>query len=300
MNDKVLITGATGLLGVDLVAVLKNDYLVTGVSTANFDIQDYDEVAAFCERIKPDIVLHAAAWADVDGCEEQKDKAVSVNAIGAKNIALACRSIDARMIYYSTDYVFDGTKGSAYTEDDKPNPINNYGRSKLEGEQYVLNTLDDATIMRISWLYGTVRDCFVASVIGAGLEQFRARQKNEEYQILKIIVDQFSCPTWTVDIANQTKVIIEKSVTGIIHAASVGQTSRFKLAGDIFGELSREVEMEPVKGADFFTQTPRPKRTDLENGRLNKLGLSVMRNHMEAMREFLKVYMKDFGKSKSK
>ena len=161
MNDKILITGATGLLGVDLMAVLKQDYRAMGVSTANFDIWDYDKVASFLDRMKPDIVLHAAAWANVDGCEEQKDKAVAINAVGTKNIALACKNVGARMIYYSTDYVFDGAKGSAYTEDDKPNPINNYGRSKLEGEKYVLEILDDAAIIRISWLYGTAKECIV-------------------------------------------------------------------------------------------------------------------------------------------
>ena len=293
MNDKILITGATGLLGVDLMAVLKQDYRAMGVSTANFDIWDYDKVASFLDRMKPDIVLHAAAWANVDGCEEQKDKAVAINAVGTKNIALACKNVGARMIYYSTDYVFDGAKGSAYTEDDKPNPINNYGRSKLEGEKYVLEILDDAAIIRISWLYGTAKECFVIGVIRAGLEQFRARQKNEKYETIKVIGDQFSCPTWTIDVADQTKIIIEKKVTGIVHAASIGQISRYKLAEHIFEELSWDIKMESCKGADFPMKAPRPQRTDLENGRLNKLGISVMRSYQEAVREFLMVHKEE-------
>ncbi len=293
MNDKILITGATGLLGVDLMAVLKQDYRAMGVATANFDIQNYDETASFLDRMKPEVVLHAAAWADVDGCEEQKEKAFAVNAIGTKNIATVCKNIGAKMIFYSTDYVFDGTKGSAYTEDDKPNPINNYGRSKLEGEQHVLDILDNAAIMRISWLYGTAKDCFVTSVIHSALTQHRAKLKNEPYEVLKVVGDQFSCPTWTVDIADQTKVIIEKKLTGIIHAASIGQASKYKLSENIFEELSWDIEMNLVKRSDVPMKAKRPERTDLENKRLNELGLSEMRSYKEAIREFLMVHKED-------
>ena len=293
MNDKILVTGATGLLGVDLMAVLKQDYRAMGVATAQFDIQNYDESAAFMDRMKPEVVLHAAAWADVDGCEEQKDKAYAVNAIGTKNIATVCKNIGAKLIYYSTDYVFDGTKGSAYTEDDKPNPINNYGHSKLEGEQYVLDILDDAIIMRISWLYGTAKDCFVTSVIHEALMQHRAKLKEEPSEVLKVVGDQFSCPTWTVDIADQTKVLIEKKASGIIHAASIGQVSRYKLSENIFEELAWDIEMDMVKCSDFPVKAPRPVRTDLENKRLNELGLSQMRSYKEAIREFLMVHKED-------
>jgi len=293
VSDKILITGATGLLGVDLMAVLKQDYRAMGVSTADFDIRAYDEAVSLFDRMKPNIVLHAAAWADVDGCEEQKDKAVAINAVGTKNIALACKNVGARMIYYSTDYVFDGKKGSPYTEDDTPNPINNYGQSKLKGENYVLDILDNAAVMRISWLYGTAKKCFITGLIQAGLKQFRARQKNEEYLILKAVGDQFSCPTWTVDIADQTRVIIENDVTGIIHTASIGPVSRYKLAEHIFEELSWDIEIESCRAADFPSKAPRPQRTDLENSRLNKLGLSVMRSYQEAIREFLMVYKEE-------
>lgn len=290
MNDKILITGATGLLGADLVTVLKQDYRAMGVSTANFDIRNYDEINSFFDRMKPEIVIHAAAWADVDACEDHKDDAFAINAEGTKNVAQACKNVGARMIYYSTDYVFDGKKESAYTEDDKPNPINNYGRSKLEGEQHVLDILENAAVMRISWLYGTAKECFVTGVIKAGLEQFRARQKEEKYETLNIVCDQFSCPTWTVDVADQTKVVIENKITGIVHAASIGQVSKYKLAENIFEELSWDIEMEAVKGTDFPAKAVRPARTELENGKLNKLGFSVMRSYKEAVREFLMVH----------
>ena len=290
MNDKILITGATGLLGTDLLAAMKQDYRAMGVSSANLDIRDLKEINKLFERMRPEIVLHAAAWADVDGCEKNKDDAFSINAEATKKIALACKDIGAKLIYYSTDYVFDGTKGALYTEDDKPNPINIYGQSKLQGEESVLDILDDAVIMRISWLYGTAKECFVTGVIKAGLEQYRARQKNEPYKPLKVVSDQCSCPTWTVDVADQTRVIIEKDITGIIHAAGYGEISRYKLAEHIFEELSWDIEMESGQMADFKMKAPRPKRSGLENSRLHQLNLSIMRDYQEAVREFLMVH----------
>jgi len=290
VNEKILITGSTGLLGIDLMAVLKRDYRVMGVSTANFDIRDKAQIDEFLGRMRPDIVLHAAAWADVDGCESDKEKAMAVNAEGAGNIAKACKENGARMIYYSTDYVFDGLKGSLYTESDKPNPINVYGLSKLKGEEYILNALNDATIMRISWLYGTAKDCFVTGIIKSGLDQFRAKQAKEPYNKIKVVSDQSSCPTWTVDIADQTRVIMEENITGIIHAVSYGALSRYELAQHIFEELSWDIEMEPCRLSDFQMRAPRPPHSGLANSRLDKMGKSVMRDYQETMREFLMIH----------
>jgi len=290
LNDKILITGATGLLGTDLLTAMKQDYRAMGVSSANFDIRDQKEINKLFERMRPEIVLHAAAWADVDGCEKNKENAFAINAEATKNIALACKDIGAKLIYYSTDYVFDGTKGALYTEDDTPNPINIYGQSKLKGEEFVLDILDNATIMRISWLYGTAKECFVTGVIKAGLEQYRARQKNEPSEPIKVVSDQYSCPTWTVDVADQTRAIIEKDITGLIHAADYGEISRYKLAEHIFEELSWDIEMESGQMADFEMKAPRPKRSGLENSHLHQLNLSVMRDYQEAVREFLMVH----------
>jgi len=293
VNEKILVTGATGLLGTDLVAVLKPDYRVMGVSSVNFDIQDKLSVNDFIGRMKPDYVLHAAAWADVDGCEREKEKAFALNAEAAANIANACKGSGSHLIYYSTDYVFDGTKGALYTEEDKTNPVNVYGRSKLKGEEYVRDISDNATIMRISWLFGTAKDCFVTGVIKSGLAQYRARQKKEPYETIKIVSDQYSCPTWTVDVADQTRAVIEDKITGLIHAVSYGELSRYQLAGHIFEELSWEIEMEPCRMSDFKMKAPRPKRSGLSNSRLDSLGKSVMRDYQEAVRDFLMVFKEE-------
>jgi dTDP-4-dehydrorhamnose reductase len=293
VNDKILITGATGLLGLDLTARLKRDYRALGVSTKNFDILDYDEVNSFLDRMRPDIVLHAAAWADVDACEKDKKKAMAVNASATRNIALGCARIGARMMYYSTDYVFDGRKDSPYGENDLPQPVNVYGLSKLEGEQSVLKALDNAVVMRISWLFGTGKDCFVTGLIKAGLEQIRAKRDNLPYEPIKIVSDQTSTPTWTVDIAEQTAKIIESDLTGVIHVASHGAASRVKLAEDIFEELSWDIDLAPCLSTEFPLRAPRPLQTPLECTRINELNLNLMRHYQEAIREFLMVYKDD-------
>ena len=125
------------------------------------------------------------------------------------------------------------------------------------------------------------------------MEQIRARQQGLPFDVIRAVSDQFSCPTWTVDIADQTQEIIEKKVSGVLHAAAIGELSRFKLAEHIFEELSWEVEMEPCKATDFPMKAPRPGRTPLENKRLNELGISIMRDYQESVREFLMVHKEE-------
>lgn len=290
MNEKILVTGGTGLLGTDLVKFLKTDYRPLGASRQLFDITDHDQTAAFFQRMQPDIVLHAAAWADVDGCEEDREKAVRVNVNGTANVARACREIGARLIYYSTDYVFDGDKETPYTEDDPTNPINHYGQTKLDGEKAVRETLDNHVIMRISWLFGDTRDCFVTRTFQQGREQLDAKNRGEATEPIKIISDQVSCPTWTADIVEQTARIIESDLTGTVHAVSENQTSRFKLAENIFEELSWDIDLHEVATADFGFKAARPKYSALANRRLTDLNLKSMRDWREAIREFLMVY----------
>ena len=290
MNEKVLITGGTGLLGTDLALILKHSYRTMPVSSVQFDIRKYDDIISFFKNSQPGIVLHAAAWADVDACEKDKEKAMAINADGAGNIARACKKIGARMIYYSTDYVFDGQKGAFYVETDETNPVNIYGLSKLEGEKRVLDILDDAAVMRISWLFGTARDNFVTRTLKDGRDKFQAKLKGEKVEPIQVIHDQKSCPTWTIDIADQTKAIIENKLSGIIHAASTNEASRYDLADMIFEEVAWDLELQPMKMSDYNFVAPRPPRTPLENKRLNDSGLSVMRDYREALREFLMVY----------
>lgn len=293
MHEKVLITGATGLLGTDLVSGLKGQFRALGVNSSNFDIRDYDAVLDFFKRMQPEVVLHSAAMVEVDGCETDPETANAVNVTGTENVAKACKEIGSRLVYYSTDYVFDGTKGSPYSEEDQTNPINVYGKTKLMGERKALDILDNACVMRISWLYGAARENFVTRMLRESRERYRALLKDEKIEPLKIVSDQFSSPTWSLDIADQTVKVIENNVSGIIHAVSENYCSRFSLAEYIFEEISWDLPMEPVKASAFGFKAPRPLNTPLENKRLNGMNLSVMRDYREALREFLGVYHGD-------
>ncbi len=290
MHEKILITGATGMLGKELVTLLKKQYRAMGVSSAQFDIRDAGAVKEFLGKMRPDIVIHAAAMVNVDGCETDPETARAVNAVGTENVARACADIGCRMIYYSTDYVFDGTKGSAYHEEDATNPINVYGKTKLEGENRALGILENLCIMRISWLYGAARENFVTRTLTEGRKRYRAMLKGEKIEPLAIVSDQYSCPTWTFDIAEQTVNIIENNITGVIHAASENACSRFSLAEYIFEEISWDLPLKPIPVASYGFKAPRPLKTQLENHRLNELNLSIMRDYREAVREFLGMY----------
>jgi len=293
VHEKVLITGASGLLGSELMIQLKGLYRALGVNSSSFDICDYEAMLDFFKRMQPEVVLHAAAMVDVDGCEKDPKRANEINVAGTENVARACREIGARLIYYSTDYVFDGTKGMPYSEEDQTNPINVYGRTKLMGEHKALDLLDNACVMRISWLYGAARDNFVTKVLRESRERYRASLKGEKIEPLKIVSDQFSSPTWTLDIADQTGKIIEGKITGIVHAVSENYCSRFSLAEYIFEEISWDLPIEPVKATNYGFKAPRPLNTPLENKRLNEMNASVMRDYREAIREFLGVYHGD-------
>lgn len=290
MNEKVLITGSGGLLGSELLNQMKALYRPLGVGSAQLDIRDSKAVSKFLQRMQPEYVLHAAALADVDRCQEDPETARAVNDLGTGNIAKACKEIGAKLIYYSTDYVFDGTKGTPYTEDDPTGPINVYGETKLAGEKKVLDLLDNACVMRISWLFGTAKENFLTKTLREARKRYRESLDGTKIEPLAVVSDQVSSPTWTLDIADQTRRIMKEKTAGIIHAVSENQCSRFSLAEYIFEEISWDLPLKPVKSSEYNLVAPRPLYTPLENRRLNEAGISIMRDYREAVREFLGVY----------
>ena len=175
-RNKILITGSSGMLGVDLSKELKEDYDVSGSDVVrrsssvvrNFyegDITDKENISKILADVKPGIVIHSAAYTDVDGCELNKDRAYKINFEGTKNIAYACKEAETILIYISTDFVFDGKKKSPYTEEDKPNPLSIYGDSKLKGEDFIRKELKKYFILRTSWLYGRCGKNFVDTIL---------------------------------------------------------------------------------------------------------------------------------------
>ncbi len=286
-KKKILITGCRGLLGSELLDYFSNDFIVKGIDLPDLDICDFEPIKEFFESFQPSIVCHTAAYTDVDQAENEKEKVEAVNIIGAENIARACSSVNAKLIYYSTDYVFNGEKKKPYIEDDIPDPLNVYGQSKLEGERLVTSILDNYLIIRTSWLYGFKGKSFVRSIIKKGYEQIRAVQRGEIITPLSIVDDQTGNPTWTYDLVKQTKVMIENDLNGLYHCSSIGETSWYELAENIFEMLNMKILMKPCKAKDYPHIARRPAYSSLENKRLNDTGSNNMRDWKVALSEFL-------------
>ena len=212
---KILILGANGMLGRDLATVFPGARLC---AHKDLDITDEAAVRAYILDAKPDLVINAAAYTNVDGCEDDRETAFAVNGDAPGYIAAACREVGARLVHYSTDYVFDGSK-TEYVESDEPNPINVYGASKLRGEQNIARCMDDYRIIRTSWLFGRHGKNFVETI----------RQLSRTNETVRVVTDQVGKPTYTVDLARKTAEIIE-CPPGIYHVTNDGVCSWYEFA----------------------------------------------------------------------
>ncbi|MGE5607225.1 MAG: dTDP-4-dehydrorhamnose reductase [Bacteroidota bacterium] len=274
---RILVTGADGQLGKELTKRLQGtDFLA--VDIGDMDIIDQPATLKVVKSYQPDAVIHGAAYTNVDQAETDRQNAYRVNAIGTQNVAAACLACGAKMVYVSTDYVFDGTLGRAYTEFDQPNPQSVYGKSKLAGEVLAKHILNRLFIVRTSWLYGDGNN-FVRAMLRLGAE-------NPE---LKVVNDQHGCPTSTVDLANAILQLVETEHYGIFHAANTGVTTWFDFAKKIF-ELSGydRVRVLPQTTAEFNRPAPRPAYSPLENLMLELAIGNVMRPWEEALKEYIK------------
>ena len=288
MPDRMLITGGTGLLGADLAVFFSSRYKVFSAGSKDFDIRDIDQIRRSFNDFQPDYVLHAAAIADVDKCEKDKRAAMEINAVGTGNIARACRECEVFLVYYSTDYVFDGTKGSPYIERDTPNPVNYYGLSKWEGEKRLSDLSDHAVILRIAWLYGNSEKSFIRRLIERGNRQIRDRINGEKMEQIKVVTDQIGTPTYTMDVARQTEAILRSRLKGLFHCTAEGHASRLDLAEYLYEKLNMEVELTSCRREDFEWKAPRPENTSLENLGLKNNGINVMPEFRAAIDSYLK------------
>lgn len=277
---KVLIFGADGMLGTDLVRVLKQQHQVVESLEKDLDITDNDKVKGLISSLGPDLVINAAAYTDVDGCEEYKEKAFAVNANGPKNLARSCSNNNIRMIHFSTDYVFDGNKESPYTEEDDTNPINVYGASKLEGETNIRTYLEDHVIIRTQWLYGRNGKNFVNTM----LKLFEKRSE------LKVVSDQYGSPTYTLDLANAVRVMTDEDVpAGIYNVCNNGYCSWFEFTCDIADKVeNRGISIIPVTTKEFTRPAKRPMNSRLDQSKFNKTVGHQVRNWKEALKSFLR------------
>ncbi len=247
-----LVTGAGGMLGTDLVAVLTScGESVTGLDRASLDVTDAAAVTDAIGRGQPDVVVNCAAWTAVDDAEACEEQALAVNAGGAANLAAGCAALGARLVQVSTDYVFAGDAGRPYAEDDVPAPRTAYGRTKLAGERAVLDRLPEAGyVVRTAWLYGTHGPSFVRTMI----------KLESQRPTVDVVDDQHGQPTWTADVAGQIIALVRSTaVPGVYHATSSGQTTWFGLAREVFGLLGADpVRVRPIPSSAMPRPAPRP------------------------------------------
>ena len=252
---KVLLTGANGMLGQDLSPILEDvGAFVIETSEESMDITDSALVSEVLKQVHPDLVIHCAAYTNVDKAEEEPDKAELVNVTGTENVAKICAELDIPIVYISTDYVFDGTKSTPYTPEDTPNPQNVYGRTKLGGEEMVKKYCKKYYIVRTSWLYGHYGKNFVETMLNL------ASSGSE----IKVVDDQTGCPTWTVELANGILKLLSKPY-GIYHICGSGQTSWYGFAKEIFKSMNMDVNLKPCTTEEFPRPAKRPKYSVMDN-----------------------------------
>lgn len=294
MGDKVLITGAAGQLGSALSAELAEDFLVVAATREECDVTDLAATMNFVRRHEPTVIINCAAYTDVDGCEAQPERAFAVNALGARNVAIAAREVGAKVVHISTDYVFDGEKRGSYVEWDAPRPINVYGQSKLLGERYVKEQIHRFFILRTAWLYGMKGQNFVKTML-------RLAREGQE---IRVVCDVRGTPTYAGDLARQIKVLLATDCYGTYHCSSQGSCTWYEFAVEIFESVGfvkerrtkggvtvisnasngREIVVKPIPSEEFPQPARRPVNSVLDNYFLRLQGLDVMPDWAESLR----------------
>ena len=266
----LLVTGAKGMLGQDLCPILEDaGYEVIETDVDTLDITNAEQVNQVLKDKMPEVVIHCAAYTNVDKAEEDLKTAELINVTGTENIADACGKLGITMVYISTDYVFDGTKDSPYTPQDKPNPINNYGMTKYEGEEAVRSFCEKHYIARTSWLYGHHGKNFVETMLSL-------KDKEE----LKVVDDQIGCPTWTVELANGILKLLDSKPYGTYHVCGSGHTTWYGFAKEIFKLSGLEVNLKPCTTDEFPRAAKRPAFSIMENE-------GICRNWQFALKDYL-------------
>jgi len=273
----ILVTGAKGMLGRELCAVLEEKHNVTAADIDEFDITDLSATMAFMKRAKPKIVIHAAAMTQVDDCENQPDKAMDINAIGTGTVASCATERKAAMVYFSTDYVFDGTKTIPYTEDDQPNPLNVYGKSKLAGEQSVRTVCPRSWILRTAWLYGESGHNFVKTIL-------RLAQERRE---LRVVNDQTGSPTWARDLAATVAAMVGEPKYGTYHVTNSGECSWYEFATEIVRVAGLDCEVVPIPTSEYPLPAKRPAYSVLSSAAVESAYGIKMRHWRDALAAFM-------------
>jgi dTDP-4-dehydrorhamnose reductase len=261
---KVMIIGATGLLGKALLREWSGDEVV-GLGSKDVDIRDASRVREVVDRAHPDCIVLAAAYTDVDGCESHPDLAFAVNRDGPVNVAEAAQRIGAKLLFLSSDYVFDGKNTSPYETQNVRNPQSVYGRSKAEAEVRLLEVLPECCIARTSWLFGTGGKCFPDTFLKLAASR----------PALDVVNDQRGCPTYSADLARAIIGLCRNQAGGIVHVTNAGNCSWFEFAGEIVKSARLATEVRPVSSQQMARPAPRPAYSVLSPESLQRYGIAM-------------------------
>jgi dTDP-4-dehydrorhamnose reductase len=275
---RVIVTGADGQLGTDLVSVLKQKHEVFGLNRSQLDITNYDMCEQLLSSIRPDVIIHCAAYTAVDMAESDSDKAYLVNANGTRNIALSAEKVGAKVCYISTDYVFDGSNATPYTEQAPTNPRSVYGKSKRDGELFIQTICSDYYIVRTSWVFGLHGNNFVKTMLKLAHDR----------DIIRVVGDQYGSPTYTLDLSYFLLELISTDKYGIYHVTNSGSCSWYEFATAIFEESDKLTSIESCSTSEFPRPAPRPQYSVLNNMSIRTNGFIVLRHWREALINFLK------------
>jgi len=274
---RILIFGATGLLGKELLREWSGDSVI-GLGSRDADLCDAARVAAVIQEHPPDWIVLAAAYTDVDGCESNHEKAFAVNRDGALNVARAAKQAGARLIFLSSDYVFDGTKRTPYQIDDPRNPQSVYGRSKAEAETGLLQSMPAACIVRTSWLFGNGGKCFPDTILKLAATR----------PALDVVNDQRGCPTYAVDLARAIIQLCRQDARGVVHVTNAGDCTWYEFAGEIVRGSNLATAVRPASSEQMRRPAPRPAYSVLSAASLLNFGV-----HMPSWQDALRRYLRE-------
>ncbi len=272
---RVMIFGATGLLGKALVRAWRDDQ-ITGLGSRDGDIRDQEQLQSLVRRTQPDWVVLAAAYTDVDGCEINSELAFAVNGRGAANVARAAAGAGARLLFLSTDYVFDGMSVTPYEVSDRRAPRSVYGKSKAAAEEQLEQILPESCIVRTSWLFGADGKCFPDTILK--LAQDRPQ--------LEVVGDQRGSPTYTVDLANAIIQLCRKGASGVVHVSNRGDCSWYEFAREIVARAGLHTAVRETTSDKFVRAAERPRYSVLSLASLEKYGI-LMPTWQDALQRYL-------------
>lgn len=275
---KVLITGVTGQVGHEvLVAFQKEEAIIFPATRMEMPLEKPHVCEKYIENVEPSVIIHAGAYTKVDKAEEEKELATIINGESTKAIARSAAKIGAKLIYLSTDYVFDGTGNTPYEIDNITNPLNVYGKTKLLGEEYIKSIMQKFFIVRISWVFGKHSTNFIRTMLDLG-----KREKK-----ISVVQDQIGSPTHAKDLAKLLVSMAQSEKYGIYHATNEGFCSWYDFAKFIFSETHLKVDLQPILTSDRPTKAVRPKNSRLSKNSLLKNGFSLLPPWEDATQRYL-------------